>query len=99
MAEGEGSFPNASSNDPAALDLSVGAARGSERRFASIDRVLLQVLRVENQVGGQVGIFMPLRVEQTKLRHIPWKNVSSAKRRPYLFTSSGWGLHSSTIPA
>jgi hypothetical protein len=37
MAEAEGSFPNASSNDPAALDLSVGATRGTKRRFASID--------------------------------------------------------------
>src|ERR1700720_612738 len=35
------------------------------------ERILLQILRVENEIGGQIGIFMPPRVEQTKLRHDP----------------------------
>ena len=37
------------------------------------ERIFLQILRIENQIGGQVGIFMPPRIEQTKLRHDPLK--------------------------
>ena len=61
--------------------------------------VFLEILRIEDQVGGQVGIFMQPRVEQTKLRHDPLEECFVGKRRPYLLTSSVWGLHSSTIPA
>ena len=33
--------------------------------------IFLQILRVENEIGGQIRIFMPQRVEQPKLRHDP----------------------------
>jgi len=32
------------------------------------------------------------RIEIAQLRHDPWKNVSSAKRLPYLFTTMVCGL-------
>src|SRR5215469_16812549 len=46
------------------------------------ERIFLEVLRVENQIGGKVGVFVARRIEQTELRHDTLKERLVGKTPP-----------------
>src|SRR5215471_17301223 len=46
------------------------------------ERIFLEVLRVEDQIGGKVGVFVARRIEQTQLRHDTLKKRLVGKTPP-----------------